>query len=110
MKKFESIHVGDKAEITHKITHDDINKFVDLTGDDNKLHIDLDYAKNTSFKKPVAHGMLSATFISTIIGTKLPGDGAFWFSQSFEFLLPVRVGDQITIKAEVTKKEKTLLN
>lgn len=106
MQKFDKIHVGDKAEIRHKITQDDINKFVDLTGDDNKLHLDTEYAKKTSFKKPVAHGMLSATFISTIIGTKLPGDGALWFSQSFEFLLPVRVGDQITIKAEVIKKEK----
>jgi 3-oxoacyl-[acyl-carrier protein] reductase len=106
MKKFDKIQVGDKAEIKHKITQDDINKFVDLTGDDNKLHLDSEYAKKTSFKKPVAHGMLSATFISTIIGTKLPGDGALWFSQSFEFLLPVRVGDQITIKAEVIKKEK----
>lgn len=106
MKKFDKIQVGDKAEIKHKITQDDINKFVDLTGDDNKLHLDTEYAKKTSFKKPVAHGMLSATFISTIIGTKLPGDGALWFSQSFEFLLPVRVGDQITIKAEVIKKEK----
>lgn len=106
MNKFDSILLGDKAEITHKITQDDINKFVDLTGDDNKLHVDPDYAKNTSFKKPVAHGMLSAAFISTIIGTKLPGDGALWFSQSFQFLLPVRVGDIITIKAEVLKKEK----
>jgi 3-oxoacyl-[acyl-carrier protein] reductase len=106
MNKFESIHVGDKAEIRHKISQEDINKFVELTGDDNKLHIDLDYAKKTSFKKPVAHGMLSASFISTIIGTKLPGDGALWFSQSFEFLLPVRVGDQITIKAEVIGKNR----
>lgn len=104
MKRFESIKIGDKAEIKHKITQDDINKFVDLTGDDNKLHLDVDYAKKTSFKKPVAHGMLSASFISTIIGTKLPGDGALWFSQSIEFLLPVRVGDKITIKAKVIKK------
>ena len=106
MKKFDKINVGDKAEIKHKITQDDINKFVDLTGDDNKLHLDKEFAKKTSFKKPVAHGMLSASFISTIIGTKLPGDGALWFSQSFEFLLPVRVGDEITIKAEVVKKIK----
>lgn len=106
MKKFDRIHVGDKAEIEHKISQNDIDKFVDLTGDDNKLHLDTEYAKKTTFKKPVAHGMLSASFISTIIGTKLPGDGALWFSQSFEFLLPVRVGDRITIKAEVIKKEK----
>ena len=106
MKKFDKINVGDKAEIKHKITQDDISKFVDLTGDDNKLHLDEEYAKKTSFKKPVAHGMLSASFVSTIIGTKLPGDGALWYSQNFEFLLPVRVGNIITIKAEVIKKDK----
>jgi 3-oxoacyl-[acyl-carrier protein] reductase len=104
MSKYEDLNVGDKAELKHLITKDDINKFVELTGDDNKLHIDVDYAKNTSFKKPVAHGMLSASFISTIIGTKIPGDGALWFSQSIEFLLPVRIGDELTVKAEILKK------
>jgi 3-oxoacyl-[acyl-carrier protein] reductase len=102
--KYDSINIGDKAEFKHKITISDVDKFVDLTGDDNKLHINEDYASQTSFKKPVVHGMLGASFISTIIGTKLPGDGALWFSQSLEFLLPVRVGDVITIKAEVIKK------
>lgn len=104
MKNFESINVGDKAELTHKITRSDVEKFVDLTGDDNKLHVDKEYASKTIFKKPVAHGMLGASFISTIIGTKLPGDGALWFAQNIEFLLPVRIGDEITIKAEVIEK------
>lgn len=104
MKKFELINVGDKAELTHKITRSDVEKFVDLTGDDNKLHVDKEYASKTIFKKPVAHGMLGASFISTIIGTKLPGDGALWFAQNIEFLLPVRIGDEITIKAEVIEK------
>lgn len=104
MNKFDTINIGDKAEIIHKITAEDVSKFVDLTGDDNKLHIDEKYASKTSFKIPVVHGMLGASFISTIIGTKLPGDGALWYSQSIEFLLPVRVGDVITIKAEVIKK------
>jgi 3-oxoacyl-[acyl-carrier protein] reductase len=108
MNKFESINIGDRAEITHKITQDDVSKFVELTGDDNKLHIDGIYASKTSFKIPVVHGMLGASFISTIIGTKLPGDGALWYSQSIEFILPVRVGDVLTIKAVVIKKtEKT---
>jgi len=104
MNKFDSIQIGDKAEITHKITAADVAKFVELTGDDNKLHIDEVYASKTSFKKPVVHGMLGASFISTIIGTKIPGDGALWYAQSIEFLLPVRVGDVITVKAEVIKK------
>lgn len=104
MGKFEQIQVGDKASLKHIVTQQDLEKFVELTGDDNKLHIDKDYAAKTSFKKPVVHGMLGASFISTIIGTKLPGDGALWFAQSLEFLLPVRVGDTLTIEAEVIKK------
>lgn len=104
MKKYDSIHIGDTAKLKHRITQSDIEKFVDLTGDDNKLHVDDDYALKTSFKKPVAHGMLGASFISTIIGTKLPGDGALWFSQSLDFLKPVRVGDELKITATVIKK------
>jgi len=104
MTKYKSINIGDTAEIKHTITHDDVNKFVDLTGDDNKLHIDEEYASTTSFKKPVVHGMLSASFISTIIGTKLPGDGALWYSQNLEFLQPVRIGDELRITAEVINK------
>jgi 3-oxoacyl-[acyl-carrier protein] reductase len=104
MKKFKTIKIGDKAKLTHTIKQSDINKFVDLTGDDNKLHIDEKFAEKTSFKKPVAHGMLGASFISTIIGTKLPGDGALWYSQSLEFILPVRIGDKLTITAEVISK------
>lgn len=104
MSKFKDIKIGDIAELKHVITQNDIEQFVKLTGDDNKLHIDKEYASKTIFKKPVAHGMLGASFISTIIGTKLPGDGALWFSQNLEFLLPVRVGDEITVRAEVIKK------
>lgn len=105
MSRYEEIAVGDRAELTHTITERDIRHFVELTGDDNRLHVDPGYAKGTVFKKPVAHGMLGASFISTVIGTKLPGDGALWFSQSLEFLLPVRIGDTITVVAEVTKKQ-----
>lgn len=108
MSKFDSIEVGTKATIKHVVTKQDIDKFVDLTGDDNKLHIDEAYAAKTSFKKPVVHGMLGASFISTIIGTKLPGDGALWFSQSLEFLLPVRIGDELLVTAEVVKKTEKL--
>jgi len=104
MNKFDSINIGDKAELTHQITEADIENFVKLTGDDNKLHTDKNFASRTPYKKTVAHGMLGASFISTVIGTKLPGDGAMWFAQNLEFLLPVRVGDQITVTAEVIKK------
>lgn len=104
MKKYSEIKIGDKETICHTITKNDIDKFVELTGDDNRLHVDEKFASTTAFKKPVVHGMLGASFISTIIGTKLPGDGALWFSQSLDFLLPVRIGDVLTITAEVLKK------
>lgn len=102
--RYEDIFIGQKESLSHKVTQSDIEKFVDLSGDDNKLHVNKEFAAKTSFKKPVVHGMIGASFISTIIGTKIPGDGALWFSQTLEFLLPVRVGDEITVTAEVTKK------
>ena len=106
MGKMEEIQIGEKAEIIHVITREDIERFVRLTGDDNRMHVDPEYAARTPFKQPVVHGMLGASFISTIIGTRIPGDGALWFAQSLEFLLPVRVGDTITVEAEVIKKQE----
>lgn len=106
MSRFDEISVGDVAELEHTVTAKDIDRFVELTGDDNRLHVDSEFAAKTSFKKPVAHGMLGASFISTIIGTKLPGDGSLWFAQNLEFLLPVRIGDQLTVRAEVLRKNE----
>jgi len=104
MTRYSKINIGDTQKIIHTVTQEDIKKFVELSGDDNKLHVDKEFASKTSFKKPVAHGMIGASFISTIIGTKIPGDGALWYAQSLEFLLPVRVGDTLTIIATVLKK------
>ena len=104
MARFDEILVGQVAELEHIVTEKDLERFVELSGDDNRLHVDAAYAARTSFKKPVAHGMLGVSFISTIIGTRLPGDGALWFSQSLEFLLPVRVGDTLLVRAEVLSK------
>jgi 3-oxoacyl-[acyl-carrier protein] reductase len=101
---FNQIKIGDSATVVHEISEVDIDKFVELTGDDNRLHVDSEFAKKTEFKKPVVHGMLGASFISTVIGTKLPGDGALWFSQTLEFLRPVRIGDTITVLATVISK------
>jgi 3-oxoacyl-[acyl-carrier protein] reductase len=90
---FDKIHIGDSREMIKKITEADIERFVHLTGDVNPLHIDPEFAAQTSFKDIVVHGMLGASFISTIIGTQLPGAGALWVSQNFDFLLPVRLED-----------------
>jgi 3-oxoacyl-[acyl-carrier protein] reductase len=107
MDKFDSISIGTKAEVIHKITEKDIENFVSLTGDNNPLHVDSEYAQNTEYKKNVVHGMLSASFISTLIGTKLPGDGALWFSQTINFLSPVWVGDEIVVTGEVIQKSES---
>jgi|LauGreStaDraftv2_3_1035109.scaffolds.fasta_scaffold00269_2 3-oxoacyl-[acyl-carrier protein] reductase len=101
---FDAIVVGDTQTLTKHITEADLRKFVDMTGDNNPLHVDRAFAETTSFKDIVVHGMLGASFISTVIGTKLPGTGALWISQNMEFLQPVRLGDVLTISATVLKK------
>jgi 3-oxoacyl-[acyl-carrier protein] reductase len=103
---FDSIREGDSKKLVRKISEADIRKFVEMTGDDNPLHVDRSYAETTSFKDIVVHGMLGASFISTVIGTQLPGPGALWVSQSFEFLLPVRLGDELTVSCTVLKKHE----
>ena len=103
-RDFDSLKIGTTAELKKKITIEDVKKFVEMTGDDNPLHVSREYAERTSFGDIVVHGMLGASFISTIIGTKLPGKGALWISQSFEFLLPLRLNEEINVVCRVTKK------
>jgi 3-oxoacyl-[acyl-carrier protein] reductase len=101
---FDEIRLGETRSLTKRITTEDVRKFVEMTGDDNPLHVDQSYAETTAFKEIVVHGMLGASFISTVIGTKLPGTGALWVSQSLEFLLPVRLNDELTISCTVLQK------
>lgn len=101
---FDAIQIGDTQSLVKTITESDVRKFVEMTGDDNPLHVNRAYAESTAFKDIVVHGMLGASFISTVIGTKLPGTGALWVSQNIEFLLPVRLGDVLTISCTVLKK------
>jgi len=101
---FEQIRVGDEAELTHVLSQEDVDTFAALTGDYNPLHIDEAFARKTLFRRPVVHGMLSASFISTMIGMLLPGRGALWTSQRLEFLHPARVGDMLRIVARVKQK------
>lgn len=105
-KDFEAILVGETHALVKIITEADVRKFVEMTGDDNPLHVNRAYAETTAFKDIVVHGMLGASFISTVIGTKLPGTGALWVSQNMEFLLPVRLGDELTISCTVLKKHE----
>ena len=102
--KFEKIQVGDEAEVFHTITAEDVATFAKLTGDNNPLHVDDAYAANTTFRKRVVHGMLTTSFISRIIGTKLPGGGSLWYEQKTNFLAPVRIGERIRVWARVKHK------
>jgi 3-oxoacyl-[acyl-carrier protein] reductase len=103
---FDAIQVGSREQLVKVITEADIRRFVDMTGDDNPLHVDRAFAEATAFKDIVVHGMLGASFLSTVIGTKLPGPGALWISQNIEFLHPVRVGDELTVSCTVLKKNE----
>lgn len=101
---FDRVKEGDSQSLVKQITEADIRRFVEMTGDDNPLHVDAAYASATPFKEIVVHGMLGASFISTVIGTKLPGPGALWVSQAMDFNLPVRLGDTLTVSCTVLKK------
>ncbi len=94
---------GMSAEIGRTVTDADILMFAGISGDTNPVHLDAEYAAQTQFQTRIAHGMLSAAFISAVAGTKLPGPGAIYMSQTLRFRAPVRVGD--TVVARVTVKE-----
>lgn len=97
--------VGDSASFTKTITDADIILFVGVSGDTNPLHIDEEYARRTRFGHRIAHGILTASLVSTVIGTKLPGPGAIYMGQTLRFLRPVAVGDTVTARATVTAYE-----
>ena len=95
----EDLTVGMTASYFHTVTDADIRQFADLTGDHNPLHLDEEFAKTTRFKSRIAHGMLSASFLSTVIAI-LPGPGTIYLSQTLAFRAPVHIDD--TIEAQVT--------
>lgn len=102
-KTIKELKVGDRAEFTKTISESDVYLYAGVTGDLNPAHINEEYAKNTFFKKRIAHGLLSAGLISTVLGTKLPGPGSVYIRQELNFLAPVHIGDTVTACAEVTE-------
>jgi 3-oxoacyl-[acyl-carrier protein] reductase len=100
----DEVYIGQTFEFVHTVTLADVNAFAILTGDYNPVHVDPDFAKRTLFGKQVVHGMLTASFISTMIGMLIPGPGALWTSQTIEFLNPTFIGDVITVAAKVKAK------
>ncbi len=102
-KTIHEMKVGDTASMAKTVTEYDIYQFAGVTGDFNPVHINEEYASGTFFKGRIAHGMLSAGFISAVIGMKLPGTGCIYISQTVNFKAPVRIGDTITTTAEVVE-------
>jgi 3-hydroxybutyryl-CoA dehydratase len=100
-KTIDELKINDFAEFTKTVSESDVYLYAGVTGDLNPAHINEEYARNTFFKTRIAHGMLVAGFISTVLGTRLPGPGTVFVKQELNFLAPVRIGDTITARAEV---------
>lgn len=98
--KFEDLEIGMSAAIGHTVNDADILMFAGVSGDTNPVHLNNEFAESTMFEGRIAHGMLSASFISAVFGTKLPGPGCIYLAQSLKFKAPVKVGD--TVVARVT--------
>jgi acyl dehydratase len=103
--------VGDSACFSKTISDADVRAFADVTGDHNPLHLDDEFAKNTRFRRRIAHGMLSASLISSAIANRLPGIGSIYLSQTLKFVAPVYLGDTITVRVTVTavREDKPIL-
>lgn len=98
---YDELTVGQTAEMSRVVGAADIEAFAEVSGDNNPVHLDEAYAKTTTFGERIAHGMLSAAYISAILGTKLPGPGAIYLSQSLRFRRPVKIGDLVIARATI---------
>ena len=99
--KFAELKVGQTAERTREVTEALVNSYAELTGDFSPVHVDEAAAKQSRFGTRIAHGMLSAGFLSAVIGMDLPGPGTIWVEQALKFKRPVKLGDSVTWRVEV---------
>ncbi len=100
---FEDMTTGMSESMSHTVTDADIKSFAQLSGDSNPIHLSEEFAAKTFLKTRIAHGIYTASFISAVIGMRLPGPGAIYISQSLFFKAPVRLGDTIEVKVEVAE-------
>ena len=100
---FEDLEIGMEASFQRLVTEQDIIKFAEATGDKNPVHLDADYAAKTMFKERIAHGMLTASYISAVFGTEMPGPGVIYISQTLNFRAPVKIGQTVTAKVRVVE-------
>jgi len=103
-KTIDQLNIGDRASISKLITEHDVIRFAEVTGDKNPIHLDRFYAAQSVFGERIAHGMLTASLISAVLGNKLPGPGNIYVSQSLKFRAPVKFGDVIEVEVEVVEK------
>jgi 3-hydroxybutyryl-CoA dehydratase len=99
---FDDLSLGRAESLTRTVAAADIEAFAAVSGDDNPVHLDAAFAATTPFKERIAHGMLTASYISALIGTRLPGPGAIYVSQTLSFKRPVRIGDEVTARVEIS--------
>ena len=100
--ELEEIEIGMEASYSQTITDADVKAFSGISGDKNPVHMDDEYAESSRYKKRIAHGMISASYFSSLFGTKIPGEGCVYVAQSLNFKRPVYLGD--TVKAMVVVK------
>jgi 3-hydroxybutyryl-CoA dehydratase len=103
MARIDEIQVGQVAELAKTVTEADVTLVAGVTGDFNPVHVDAEAAAQSRFGERIAHGMLSAGFISAVLGMRLPGTGSIYLSQSLRFTKPVRIGDTVTARVEVVE-------
>ena len=99
----KKIQIGMSVSYSQTITDSDVKAFAEISGDKNPIHLDEKYAKKSRYKKRIAHGLLTASYFSSLFGTKLPGEGCVYASQSLQFRRPVHLGDIVTATIEVTR-------
>jgi 3-hydroxybutyryl-CoA dehydratase len=104
---FEDLVIGQSATLIRTVGTEDLVAFAAVTGDTNPVHLDEAYAATTPFKTRIAHGMLSAGYISAVLGTTLPGPGAVYLSQTLNFKRPVKIGDTVVTTAIITALDDT---
>lgn len=100
---FEDLVLGQRANLMRTVMETDLVDFAEVSGDDNPIHVCDSFAAQTKFGQRIAHGMFTASLVSALLGTRLPGPGAVYLSQTLQFLAPVRIGDVVTASVEVVE-------